>query len=119
MPESTATNAVSYTTPRDTIGSIVKFGCHIGHSYTSETMASAQFDELEKVMRAAVRFLNERAEFCLQMAESGPGASTDWHAASKQALDRAYRLRDLVEQDWIVPETSGEAVTGKPPQISG
>lgn len=92
-----------------------KVGCHIGHSYTAEVMASAQLDELEKVMRAAVRFLNERAEFCLQMAESsGPGSSPGWHAASKQALDRAYKLRDLVEQDWITPETSGEPVAGKP-----
>lgn len=92
------------------VGSMVKFGCHIGHSYTAEIMATAQFEEMEKVMRAAVRFLNERAEFCLQMAEhSGdaePDASNEWHAASKQALDRAYKLRDLVEQEWLTPETS-------------
>ena len=73
-------------------------------------MASAQFEEMEKVMRAAIRFLKQRAEFCLQMAEHGgvadPDASSDWHAASKQALDRAYKLRDLVEQDWLTPETS-------------
>ena len=93
------------------VGSIVKFGCHIGHSYTAEIMAAAQFEEMEKVMRAAVRFLNERAEFCLQMAEhsgvAAPEASSDWHAASKQALDRAYKLRDFVQQDWLTPETSG------------
>lgn len=92
------------------VGSIVKFGCHIGHSYTAEIMATAQFEEMEKVMRAAVRFLNERAEFCLDMADHcavpDPDAASDWHAASKQALDRAYKLRDLVEQDWITPETS-------------
>lgn len=92
------------------IGSMVKFGCHIGHTYTAEIMATAQFEEMEKVMRAAVRFLNERAEFCLQMAEHAEGedlgASADWHAASRQALDRAYKLRDLVEQDWLTPETS-------------
>ena len=92
------------------IGSMVKFGCHIGHTYTAEIMAAAQFEEMEKVMRAAVRFLNERAEFCLQMAEHAEGgksaASAEWHAASRQALDRAYKLRDLVEQDWLTPETS-------------
>ena len=96
------------------VGSIVKFGCHIGHSYTAEIMATAQFEEMEKVMRAAVRFLNERAEFCLQMAEHNgvaePDASNDWHAASKQALDRAYKLRDLVEQEWLTPETSHRPV---------
>ncbi|MCG6116132.1 MAG: chemotaxis protein CheB [Mesorhizobium sp.] len=92
------------------VGSMVKFGCHIGHSYTAEILATAQFEEMEKIMRAAERFLNERAEFCLQMADhsgdAGSDASMEWQAASKQALDRAYRLRDLVEQDWITPETS-------------
>jgi two-component system, chemotaxis family, protein-glutamate methylesterase/glutaminase len=95
---------------RFNVGSMVKFGCHIGHTYTAEIMATAQFEEMEKVMRAAVRFLNERAEFCLQMAEqvgdADPDASSEWHAASKQALDRAYKLRNLVEQEWLTPETS-------------
>ena len=92
------------------VGSMVKFGCHIGHTYTAEIMATVQFEEMEKVMRAAVRFLNERAEFCLQMAEQGgdadPVGASEWHAASKQSLDRAYKLRDLVEQEWLTPETS-------------
>jgi len=92
------------------VDSIVKFGCHIGHSYTAEIMGTVQFAELEKVMRAAVRSLNERAEFCLQMAEHGgiaePDAASDWRAASKQALDRAYKLRNLVEQDWLMPDIS-------------
>jgi len=89
-------------------GKIIKFGCHIGHTYTADIMAPAHFDKMERVMRAAVRFLNERAEFCLQMAEhtrsTEPETSRAWQAASKQALDRAYKLRDLVEQDWIIPE---------------
>lgn len=103
------------------VGSIVKFGCHIGHTYTAEIMATAQFEEMEKVMRAAVRFLNERAEFCLQMAEHGGVANTDasssWHAASKQALDRAYKLRDLVEQDWLTPEITRRTALTSPTEI--
>jgi two-component system chemotaxis response regulator CheB len=99
------------------IGSIVKFNCHIGHTYTAETMAAAQFDETEKVIRAAVRVLNERAEFCRQMAEhtekTEPALSGEWYAANRQALDRAYALRDLVEQDWITPQvTRSPALAG-------
>ena len=98
-------------------GEIIKFGCHIGHSYTAETMAPAQFDEMERVMRAAVRFLNERGEFCFQMAEhtrsTQPDAASAWQAAGKQALDRAYKLRDLVEQDWITSETLGSIPGGR------
>lgn len=93
------------------VGTMVKFGCHIGHHYTAEAMAIAQFEKMERMMRAAARFLNERAEFCLQMAEhtysSEPELSASWQAASTQALDRAYKLRDLVEQDWITPGAKG------------
>ena len=92
-------------------GSTTKFGCHIGHRYTAETMAVAQFEEMERLMRSAVRLLNERAEFCRQMAEHAastkPEISAVWQAASRQALDRAYKLRDLVEQDWIRPNAIG------------
>lgn len=91
-------------------GSIVKFACHIGHTYTAEIMAMAQFEDMERTMRAAVRCLNERAEFCRVMVEDGPsasrGPSAGWDAAHKQALDRAYQLRDFVEQSWITPESS-------------
>jgi two-component system chemotaxis response regulator CheB len=91
-------------------GSIVKFACHIGHTYTAEIMAMAQFEDMEKILRSAVRCLNERAEFCRLMAEDAPAASPDhaagWGAAHKQALDRAYQLRDFVEQSWITPEPS-------------
>lgn len=95
---------------RSDVGTIVKFSCHIGHTYTAEIMAKAQSEEMERVMRAAVRFLNERAEFCRQMAEhtrlAEPDLSDDWNAASGQALDRAYKLRDLVEQDWLTPRAT-------------
>jgi two-component system chemotaxis response regulator CheB len=93
-------------------GSIIKFGCHIGHSYTAEIMAVAQFEDIEKTMRSAVRCLNERAEFCRLMAEHGPSEpeySIDWDAAGKQALERAYELRDFVEQDWIMPASTKRA----------
>ncbi len=93
---------------RAEVGSMVRYACHIGHTYTAEVMAAAQFDDMEKVMRSAERILNERAEFCRQMAErSGSGGKASggevWRAASQEALDRAYTLRDFIEQDWISP----------------
>lgn len=94
-------------------GPIIKFGCHIGHTYTAEVMAMAQFEDMEKILRSAVRCLNERAEFCRLMAERGPSASrdsADWDEAHKQASDRAYQLRDFVEQSWLTPESSRQPV---------
>ncbi|HEY5412851.1 MAG TPA: chemotaxis protein CheB [Caulobacteraceae bacterium] len=94
---------------RGELGGLIKYDCHIGHTYTAETLAEVQFEQMERVMRAAERILNERAEFCRQMAERSedgrsPGGVALWRAASKEAEDRAYRMRDFVEQDWIKPE---------------
>jgi two-component system, chemotaxis family, protein-glutamate methylesterase/glutaminase len=36
----------------DESGTLVKYTCHIGHTYTAKAMAAAQFDDMEKVMRS-------------------------------------------------------------------
>jgi hypothetical protein len=81
-------STASFTTP--------SFGCHIGHSYTAEIMATAQFEEMEKVMRAAVRVLTSGLNSASRWPEHGGDAETeaskDRHAASKQALDWAYKV---------------------------
>jgi two-component system chemotaxis response regulator CheB len=94
---------------RSEVGGLVKYSCHIGHTYTAEAMAAAQFDDMERVMRSAERILNERAEFCRQMAEKAAMAGEVamgevWRSASGEALARAHMLRDFIEQDWITPE---------------
>ena len=96
---------------RTDLGALIKYDCHIGHAYTAEALAEAQFDQMERIMRAAERILNERAEFCRQMAERAEALSIVedgvlWRSARKEAQDRAYNMRDLVEQDWIKPELS-------------
>jgi two-component system chemotaxis response regulator CheB len=93
---------------RTDLGTLIKYDCHIGHAYTAEALAEAQFDQMERLMRAAERILNERAEFCCHMAERAEALSlvedgVMWRSARKEAQDRAYKMRDLVEQDWINP----------------
>ena len=93
---------------RSQTATMTKYACHIGHTYTAEAMAAAQFDEVEKVMRSGERILHERAEFCRQMADGidALGDSVDgglWRAASRQAMARAYAMRDFIEQDWLTP----------------
>ena len=94
---------------RSETGTLTKYACHIGHTYTAEAMAAAQFEDMEKVMRSAERILNERAEFCRQMADRidasrDPSNGELWRAASQEALARAYILRDFIEQDWLRPQ---------------
>ncbi|MDP1913747.1 chemotaxis protein CheB [Brevundimonas sp.] len=95
---------------RQEVGTLIEYRCHIQHVYTAEVLAEAQFDQMERVMRAGERIVHERSEFCRQMAvraaTTGAGdEERSWRAAERQALDRAYELRDLIEQDWIRPET--------------
>ena len=96
---------------REEAGSLIEYRCHIQHVYTAEVLAAAQFDQMERVMRAAERIVHERSELCRQMALRADAAGASeveslWRTASRQAMDRAYEIRDLVEQDWIRPETA-------------
>jgi two-component system chemotaxis response regulator CheB len=97
---------------RSDVGPVIKYDCHIGHSYTAEAMAAAQFEDMERLMRAAERVLNERSEFCRQMAERDDQEAKEtanaWRSASAQARERAYALRDFIEQDWISPGPNPE-----------
>lgn len=100
---------------RNEIGTMVEYRCHIQHVYTAEVLAAAHFDHMEKVLRAAERIVNERAEFCRQMAgrATASGAKHRWDTACLQADARAHELRDFVEQNWIRPEN----VDGPDPAI--
>ena len=94
---------------RKEIGTMTEYRCHIQHVYTAEVLAAAQFDQMEQLLRAAERSVNERAEVCRQMADranaSGAAdAEHRWRAAVLQAADRAYELRDFVERDWLRPQ---------------
>ena len=94
---------------RSQTGTMVEYRCHIQHVYTAEVLAEAQFDKMETLLRAAERSVNERAEFCRQMAEraNSAGAVPEehcWRAAALQAVERAHEMRDFVEQAWSRPE---------------
>lgn len=91
-------------------GALVEYRCHIQHVYTAEILAEAQFEQMERTVRAAERIVHERSDLCLQRADHAErtGATEEagqWRGAARQALNRAYELRDLIEQDWIRPET--------------
>lgn len=95
-------------------GALVEYRCHILHVYTAEVLAEAQFEQMERIVRAAERVVHERSELCLQRADhadrTGHGEQAQsWRVASRQALDRAYELRDLIEQDWVRPEMDAPA----------
>ena len=93
---------------RSELGTLTQFRCHIGHVYTAEVMAAAQFAALEWTLAAALRSLSERGELCRQMADKARGAgdagtAAQWEAAVREAEERSGVLRHLLEQEWAHP----------------
>ena len=89
-----------------------QFHCHIGHVYTAEVMAAAQFSALEWTLAAALRSLSERGELCRQMAEKARNAGdanalAGWETAVREAGERSDVLRQLLEKEWTRPGESG------------
>ena len=96
------------------LGTLVQFGCHIGHVYTAEVMVAAQFAAMEVSLAAAMRSLSERSELCRQMAErshaAGPfAAGAQWDAAMREARDRAAALRQILSAEWHHPDAGTDA----------
>jgi two-component system chemotaxis response regulator CheB len=90
------------------LGKLTQYRCHIGHSYTAEAMAAAQFAQMESGVEVALRMLNERIEVCRQMAER-PGATdatrrAAWLAAMEQAEQRADSITELLSAGWLSAE---------------
>lgn len=93
---------------RTELGTLTRFGCHIGHVYTAEVVAAAQFAPLEGSLKAAMRSLGERGELCRQMADKarasgGAPAAARWDAAAREAKERTVVLRRLLEEEWTHP----------------
>ena len=93
---------------RAELGTLTQFRCHIGHVYTAEVMAAAQFAALEWTLAAALRSLSERDELCRQMAgdawnAGNASAAARWDAAAREARERSGVLRRLLEQEWSHP----------------
>ncbi|HET7570845.1 MAG TPA: chemotaxis protein CheB [Gammaproteobacteria bacterium] len=91
---------------REEIGTLTKYRCHIGHSYTAETMATGQFTEMERGIETALRCVRERMEMCRQMAErpGAPDGREGWQAAMRQAEERAGEMEAFLRRDWLAPE---------------
>jgi two-component system chemotaxis response regulator CheB len=49
-------------------GDLVRYRCHVGHAYTSDSMVAAQADVLESALWTALRALEEKAELSRRLA---------------------------------------------------
>lgn len=94
--------------PRRTeLGTLTRFGCHIGHVHTAEVMVAAQFAAMEGYLEAAMRSLSDQGELCRQMAEKSraaanamPGRNGTRPCARPR---RGRRCSQFLKQEWAHP----------------
>jgi two-component system chemotaxis response regulator CheB len=107
---------VSFTCPEcggamreETLGTLTRFRCHIGHVMTAEVLAATQADVLTSALSKALRLLNERRAYCANMADTciargdSEGGAV-WRRAAEEAAEREETMLRLVEQKWTYPE---------------
>lgn len=77
------------------VGPLQQFRCHVGHTFTLQSVLAEQTEETERALWAAVRALEESAALATRVAERSTGA------LQKRFLDRARSLNreaDLVRR---------------------
>jgi len=104
----------------ESIGSLIRFRCHIGHAMTAEVLAATQLEKLNNDISSVQRGLNERAALCREIASqhaknANPKAGRVWQRAAEEAQRREELIRTIVEEEWIHPEseTAVEAEVGE------
>lgn len=98
----------------ETIGSLTRFRCHIGHAMTAEVLASSQLDALENNLSAVLRTLNERAALCRDLAAKHRAAGNSraaeaWQKAAEQAEGRKKAAEAMADLEWSHPEAVSDA----------
>jgi two-component system chemotaxis response regulator CheB len=96
-------------------GALVRFACHVGHSYSAESLVSEQGQALESALWSGLRALEERADLLERMSrrgEHGSRSARHFRARARDALEHARALRALLTRlgrDMTPPELSGDA----------
>ena len=82
-------------------GELLRFRCHVGHSYTEKALLTAQAENLESVLWAALRALEEHAEMRRRMARRAatghyPPMAKRFEQQAAEAEQRALLIRELL-----------------------
>jgi len=118
MPEQELSEPTAQTCPEcggamreESMGSLIRFRCHIGHVMTAEVLASTQLERLENEISSILRGLNERAALCREIAskhavKGNRQAAEIWELAAEQAQEREALAKRLVDAEWVHPEAA-------------
>ncbi len=94
-------------------GNLLRFRCHVGHSYSIETLLEQQGTELESALWAAARALEERASISRRMARRSehhdhPLSAERFARQAEEAEHRAQVIRQVLENSKLPEEEPGE-----------
>jgi two-component system, chemotaxis family, protein-glutamate methylesterase/glutaminase len=94
-------------------GNLVRYRCHVGHAYTSDSMVAAQANVLESALWSALRALEEKAELSRRLAGRIRQRGLERLALRyESAVDDAQRGSDTIRQLLL----SGAV---QPPEVAG
>jgi two-component system, chemotaxis family, protein-glutamate methylesterase/glutaminase len=99
-------------------GVAVHYLCHVGHSWSPQTLAAAQRDKIEQALWTAVSMLEEQASVYRQIAERATGAAailTIRHQLA--AADEAMRAAGVIRKNF--PDLLPLSPEGSTTQLSG
>ena len=94
------------------------YTCHVGHSYSADSMLEEQGESVERALWGAVRILEERKALVLRLAqrmeEGGqPKSARMFSARAREAGDHADVIRRLIEEPLPPPEDAGDEERGR------
>lgn len=83
-------------------GDLLRFRCHVGHAFSSESLLAEQTVALEEALNSAVRALEEKSAVLRRMAdryfERHPEWSQGYHDKARQLEESADALRAVLNQ---------------------
>jgi two-component system chemotaxis response regulator CheB len=91
-------------------GTLVRFACSVGHAYSIEALAGGQGHELENVLWAAVRALEDRAVLLGRLADRARGSGQ--HRSAETFAAEAIRVR---ERSQVIREAISQVHAGADP----
>jgi two-component system, chemotaxis family, protein-glutamate methylesterase/glutaminase len=77
-------------------GTLVRYRCRVGHTYSEDAMVEAQGEAVEAALWTALEVLEERGELLRRIAgrmEDMPRSAGKFRDAAREAMDRASLLR--------------------------
>lgn len=103
------------------------FHCHVGHSFSLESVAAEQAEEVERALWSASRALEESAALSARLAATAPGNLRQRFAEKEQAQMRdAQLIRQILLAGGVLRRSDADqtedeadaAVTGEPRESS-